>query len=261
MPNRSRAAGNVLDADVGDATAEKPRAPKKPRKKSKSAPRKRLRSDDDIPSILPQAAELPVDALPAVAALPIVVSNAPIAQPDVSTEPSQPRNAARGECSVEVSEASSVAEEGPLPANLRAPAKSTRSAEVADSPPTAEDRSAATGIQKNGESSMNGDIKQNVKARDTWIRLAYMILFGVVFYFGQFVVGLVAVVQFLHKLLTGAPHTRLAAFGAGLAAYYHEIVEFLSYHSERTPFPFSPWPRTATTEPEQGNGAHETAHN
>ena len=108
---------------------------------------------------------------------------------------------------------------------------------------------------------MNEDIKQNVKARDTWVRLAYMILFGVIFYFGQFVVALVAVVQFLHKLLNGAPHARLKVFGAGLATFYREIVDFLSYQSERIPFPFSPWPRTAAADGDPDNATREAAHN
>ena len=91
---------------------------------------------------------------------------------------------------------------------------------------------------------MNEDIKQHVKARDTWIRFIYMVLFCVVFYVGQFVVGLIAVVQFGLKLLTGQPHERLVAFGAELASFYREMSEFLTFKSERVPFPFSPWPST-----------------
>lgn len=261
MPNRSRTATDFLDSDVEDAETKKPRGAKKPSKQSKSAPRKRLRSGGDAPSILPRAAPISVNVPATVAEAPSVGSDAAIERPDSGLDQGPPEAAGETIGSVQTGEPYRITEESPLGMASDPPSAPAPAAEMADSPSWAENKAALAADQENGESPMNEGLKQHVQARDTWIRFAYMILFGAVFYIGQFVVGLVAVVQFLHKLLTGAPHARLAVFGAGLAAYYREIVEFLSYQSERIPFPFSPWPRTATSDSDQSNRAREAAPN
>jgi hypothetical protein len=43
-------------------------------------------------------------------------------------------------------------------------------------------------------------------------------------------------------LLAGRPNIELARFGAGLANYSRQSIEFLTFVSDRIPFPFSEWP-------------------
>ena len=85
--------------------------------------------------------------------------------------------------------------------------------------------------------------KENVLSGGTWLRLLYMILFSIISYITITVIGIVVVVQFIHKLFTGVPHVRLKEFGAGLGRYVARIVHYLTFHSDELPFPFGDWPQ------------------
>lgn len=244
MANKSRAEAEIFEADDVLDEAERPPRARKPGRKSAGSRRKRLQPPDDAPSMT------------ADAVVPVVADERSAAS-DLAIEDERPFP----------SEAeTSRAEQAPLRTETvvaeSAPGSVAGTPAVENAPePAVVGRSNVVepeGHGNGGGPSMNEDIKQNVKARATWLRLAYMVLFGVVFYFGQFLIALVAIVQFLHKLLNGAPHPRLSAFGSEVAAYYREMIDFLSYHSERIPFPFSPWPRTGASE-SHGAGAHEAA--
>jgi hypothetical protein len=86
------------------------------------------------------------------------------------------------------------------------------------------------------------DLKQNLTASGTWQRLLYMILFAVVFNIVEVVLGLVALVQFAFKLVTGEADDRLRSFGVSLGIYVRQVVRFQTFVSDEPPFPFAPWP-------------------
>ena len=96
---------------------------------------------------------------------------------------------------------------------------------------------------------MKTTLKANLTNTDTWIRLVYMILFAVIFNVAELVAGVVVLVQFLFRLITGSVNEPLQDFGRRLAIYFQEIVTFLTYHTDRKPYPFAPWPAAA---PESG---------
>jgi hypothetical protein len=254
MPSRSRAEA----VDVDDRQSEKPRGTKKPRKRSKPRQKKGLHTGAEVPFNVAQSPDS-MDGMPPEAANRSPGGDA-VAPPsdeetaDASTEPAPSSSGAV---------AWPGSEDEPGWADTPAPDAPTSAwpPTVDESWTETEHASVIAKDRGSEEPAMNEDTKQHVRARETWIRLVYMILFGVVFYVGQFVVGLVAVVQFLLKLLTGAPHARLVAFGAEMAVFYREIVEFLSFHSERIPFPFSPWPRSAVSGGGSGSDAREVVHN
>jgi hypothetical protein len=89
---------------------------------------------------------------------------------------------------------------------------------------------------------MDGELKQNLTAGSTWVRVLYMVLYGVAFYVAEFVLVVVVIVQLIAKLIGGRTLAQLDRFGAQLAEYFREITAFLSYASERRPFPLAPWP-------------------
>jgi hypothetical protein len=89
---------------------------------------------------------------------------------------------------------------------------------------------------------MDDSLKRNLTSGSTWLRAVYMILFGVIFYVVEFVLLVVAVVQFLFKLFTGASLPRIDAFGASLAAFVRDLVAYLTFASDAKPFPFAAWP-------------------
>ncbi len=94
-------------------------------------------------------------------------------------------------------------------------------------------------------SSPGEEVKDNLKSRGTWLRLAYMILFAVLFYLAEIVLVVVAVLQFLWKLFSAKTNPRLTSFGEELGRYLYQIVRFLTFNSEQMPFPLADWPGAA----------------
>ena len=92
---------------------------------------------------------------------------------------------------------------------------------------------------------MEQETKDNLTSRITWMRVVYMILFAVIFYIVEFVIAVVAIVQFLSTLFTGKANRQLQALGQGVGAYVNEITVFLTYHTDDKPYPFAPWPKGA----------------
>ncbi len=78
--------------------------------------------------------------------------------------------------------------------------------------------------------------------RNIWMRGLFMLLMGLVFHVCITVLGIVALIQFVIALLNDTPNARLVALGRNLGNYVRQIVNFLTFVTEETPFPFSDWP-------------------
>jgi hypothetical protein len=83
---------------------------------------------------------------------------------------------------------------------------------------------------------------------NTWIRLAYMLLFCVLLMAARLVVAVIVTVQFLLVLLIGTDNENLRNLGQGLAKWIFETVMFLTFNREDKPFPFNEWPTVEATE-------------
>jgi hypothetical protein len=90
---------------------------------------------------------------------------------------------------------------------------------------------------------MDEKLKGNLQDRGLWIRGLHMLLFGVIMIIAQWVVFLVAVVQFLCRLLSSEVNDELRTLGDRIGAYLHEIVAFETFHTEDRPYPFAPFPQ------------------
>ena len=82
----------------------------------------------------------------------------------------------------------------------------------------------------------------SAKQPNFWVRGLYMIVMALATHVALAILGIVAITQFLFALLTDAPNQRLMTFGAGLARYFRQLVEFLTFATEELPFPFNDWP-------------------
>ena len=71
-----------------------------------------------------------------------------------------------------------------------------------------------------------------------------MILFFVAARLVSVLVAFIALFQFLCALIARKPNGNARCLGRGLSCYLAEIVRFLSYDTERKPWPFSPWHET-----------------
>jgi hypothetical protein len=81
--------------------------------------------------------------------------------------------------------------------------------------------------------------------RDVWIRGLFMLLLIIGFTVGQWLLNLLALVQFLWLLFTRAPNEFLARFGNSLAIWLADVGRFLTCATDDKPFPWRPWPTTA----------------
>lgn len=90
--------------------------------------------------------------------------------------------------------------------------------------------------------------KKNVTTGRTWLRLLFMILFGIFFSVGSWVVGIIALFQFLHTLFSGAPNRRLMPFSGSLGSYLGQAARYVTYQTEIKPFPFADWPAPPPSE-------------
>ena len=73
-------------------------------------------------------------------------------------------------------------------------------------------------------------------------RILYMVLFGIVFWIVSWILAVTAVAQLLIRVLSGRASAELARFGAGLARYAAQLVEYLTFASDRVPYPVGELP-------------------
>tara|TARA_B110000908_G_scaffold119687_1_gene140283 strand:+ start:971 stop:1390 length:420 start_codon:yes stop_codon:yes gene_type:complete len=92
------------------------------------------------------------------------------------------------------------------------------------------------------------DKKMSLLNANTWIRGAYMLLFGLLLVAGRLIISLVVVVQFLFVLFTGSDNDNLRNLGQGLGKWVYQTLMFLTFNSEKKPFPFDEWPVTEASE-------------
>lgn len=86
-------------------------------------------------------------------------------------------------------------------------------------------------------------LERNVKSRSTWMRLLYLLVFSLLYLVSRFVVLAVVVLQFAWLLFTGEVNPRLTAAGQSLATYTYQLVSYLTFASDRRPFPVDEdWP-------------------
>jgi Domain of unknown function (DUF4389) len=77
---------------------------------------------------------------------------------------------------------------------------------------------------------------------DLGVRVLYMVLFAVVFWIVSWTLAVAAIAQLLIRLATGRANAELARFGGSLARYTGQIIEYLTFVTERVPYPIGEFP-------------------
>ncbi len=88
---------------------------------------------------------------------------------------------------------------------------------------------------------MNPELKKNLLNADTYKRLAFMVIFAIVYGIVELVIYAVAIAQFFILLFKGELNVELKTFGGAMATYLYDITRFLVFDTEHLPFPFEPW--------------------
>jgi len=95
---------------------------------------------------------------------------------------------------------------------------------------------------------MEQQTKTHLLNPEIWIRLLYMIVFGLLSILARIVVWIVAVLQLLLVLITGTDNKNLRDLGQGAAKWTYQAFMFLTFNSNDKPFPFSDWPEIEESE-------------
>jgi hypothetical protein len=74
------------------------------------------------------------------------------------------------------------------------------------------------------------------------IRLLYMLVFALTFWILTWILAVTVIAQLVLTLLGGAPNPELLRFSNGLSRYVSQVIEFLTFITDKPPFPFAPWP-------------------
>lgn len=89
---------------------------------------------------------------------------------------------------------------------------------------------------------MEEQTKTNLLNTETWFRLLYMLVFGLLSVVARMVIWIVAILQFLLVLVTGTGNDNLRDLGQGTSKWVYQTFLFLTFNSDDKPFPFSDWP-------------------
>ena len=89
---------------------------------------------------------------------------------------------------------------------------------------------------------MSDDLKENVMDTNIWLRLVFMLLFGVIFGATRLILVTVVAIQFLWVLFSGKRNQQLLSFANQLATFIYQIYRYLSFNTETRPFPFGEFP-------------------
>ena len=95
----------------------------------------------------------------------------------------------------------------------------------------------------------NEQWQTNLLNINVWLRLLFMVLTSICMVIAWYLIGFVAVVQFLLVLITGKDDDNLRNFGQGVSKWAGQGLLFLTFNSDTKPYPFSEWPDIDATEP------------
>jgi len=99
--------------------------------------------------------------------------------------------------------------------------------------------------------------KMTLMSGETWVRFAYMLLFTLLLMAARLGILLVVVIQFLIVIVTGKDNENLRNLGQGLGKWVYQTVMFLTFNSEKKPFPFDEWPMLDPSEGYSVNSPEE----
>ena len=97
---------------------------------------------------------------------------------------------------------------------------------------------------------LRDQIRENIFTFSTWVRIFFMGIYGIIAYFTIFIILIVVVFQFGHKLLTGKLNEHLLPLGQSLSTYVYQILTYVTYVTEERPFPLGSWPHEPDCAPD-----------
>jgi hypothetical protein len=91
------------------------------------------------------------------------------------------------------------------------------------------------------------ETREHPSAQNVWMRGLLMLLFVIGFSIGQWLLNILALLQFLWLVFAREPNGFIADFGNSLAIWLAEVGRFLTCATDDKPFPWQPWGDTGGT--------------
>ncbi|MFV3306648.1 DUF4389 domain-containing protein [Pseudomonas sp. NY15181] len=92
------------------------------------------------------------------------------------------------------------------------------------------------------------------------LRVVWMLVFALVWFAAEILLGVVVVVQLIYRIIYGAPSGSLMAFGDSLSQYFAQIGRFGTFQTEEKPWPFADWPAARAPQGEQPHSVPPAEH-
>lgn len=89
---------------------------------------------------------------------------------------------------------------------------------------------------------INNQTKKNISEKSSWIRLLYMLVALVCLEIARVLFFICVAFQFLSTLLTRKLNKHVFVLSKSLRLYINDNLRYLSYFTEKKPYPFSSWP-------------------
>jgi len=87
------------------------------------------------------------------------------------------------------------------------------------------------------------ELKENVFNQGKWLRLLWIVLFSLIFWFSWVVLYILGILQFLFNLFSGSPNSSLSELAALFREWMVQIINFVTYQEKDKPYPFSELPK------------------
>ena len=94
---------------------------------------------------------------------------------------------------------------------------------------------------------MDQTLKENIKSPSLWLRVLFMLLLGFCAYVTFILLALSSIGQFFYVLIKGSPNPSVQLFTASAVEYFRQALLFITFNSDKKPFPFADWPEPDIT--------------
>jgi hypothetical protein len=92
---------------------------------------------------------------------------------------------------------------------------------------------------------MYDKISYNLTQPEIWNRFFFMLVFAAIGEIIRLLIWVVTIFQIASVIITGKANENILHFGRNLSVYAYHILLYLTFSTEKLPFPFTPWNLTA----------------
>lgn len=89
---------------------------------------------------------------------------------------------------------------------------------------------------------MEDDLKENITAKETWLRGLFILIFAFLLAVARVVMWATVLFQFLVTLFAGKVNEKLLSFSSSLCRFVYQCFLYVTYNANEKPFPFGEWP-------------------